>query len=457
MKKIMIYIGVVLAVGMVGLGRLGGVYAADENLPDLYIRAVNPGYKIDGLNNVGEMIEISRKSSDKPISLAGVAVGYTNTSGNHSTLFEFPENSFMTGETILLRLASSPNSELAAVNYTKTLAMKGGIDLTVSGEVVDSVCWTSKDGCYKEFKSTGPTTLVRNLETGEFEHIYDYEASYDPGAYYVEQVKEEEGYGAMPSKCRGLEFSEIMSYYEESKSEQFIELHNSTAEQMRVDGCMIRYKNKDHRLAGVVKADGYLVYYPKDFSLTKNPKNGNLLELVDANGEKLDSLVYPNGQRKGTSYALIGYDGAGKEIWRTTYALTPGGPNNYQEYKTCEEGKVINKATGNCVKVTEIKPKICKDGYYLNILSGRCKKKQTEKEKTCKDGYYLNPETGRCRKIKENNGADYGVQPETYEEKSSFVALYVVIGVVFVGLLYIVYEFRHEIWKLWRKVGRRFH
>ena len=134
MKKIMIYIGVVLAVGMVGLGRLGGVYAADENLPDLYIRAVNPGYKIDGLNNVGEMIEISRKSSDKPISLAGVAVGYTNTSGNHSTLFEFPENSFMTGETILLRLASSPNSELAAVNYTKTLAMKGGIDLTVSGE-----------------------------------------------------------------------------------------------------------------------------------------------------------------------------------------------------------------------------------------------------------------------------------------------------------------------------------
>ena len=107
--------------------------------------------------------------------------------------------------------------------------------------------------------------------------------------------------------------------------------------------------------------------------------------------------------------------------------------------------------------MTEIKPKICKDGYYLNILTGRCKKKQTEKEKTCKDGYYLNPETGRCRKIKENNGADYGVQPETYEEKSSFVALYVVIGVVFVGLLYIVYEFRHEIWKLWRKVGRRSH
>ena len=101
--------------------------------------------------------------------------------------------------------------------------------------------------------------------------------------------------------------------------------------------------------------------------------------------------------------------------------------------------------------------KICKEGYYLNILTGRCNKVKTTKEKTCKEGYELNPETGRCRKIKQNTGANYSLEPENYEEQSSFVALYVVIGVVFVGLLYIVYEFRHEIWKLWRKVGRRSH
>ena len=33
----------------------------------------------------------------------------------------------------------------------------------------------------------------------------------------------------------------------------------------------------------------------------------------------------------------------------------------------------------------------------------------------------------------------------------------VVIGVVLVGLGYLVYEFRHEILKLFRKVFRRFH
>lgn len=442
-----------------GSSWLTKVRAAEINvtIPDLYIRAVNPGYKINGINNVGEMIEIARSGgSDVPISLAGIAVGYTNSSGNYSTLLEFPENSFLTGETIILRLASSPSSELAAVNYSKTLAMKAGIDLRRGDEVVDAVCWTSKSDCYSEFKSTSPTTLVRNLETGEFEHVSDYEPRYEADSYYVEQTKEEEGYGIQARQCKGLEFSEILSYYETVQTEQFIELHNTTAEQMKIDGCAIRYKNKNYKLTGLIKADGYMVYFPRDFRLTKNPKNGNLLELIDTDGQKIDSLTYPNGQRKGTAYALIGYDEKGKKIWRTTYAPTPGEPNNYQEFKTCEAGKVINEATGNCVKVTEAKTKICKEGQYLNILTGRCRKIPTTKEKTCKEGYYLNSETNRCRKIKDNTGADYSLVPESYEEKSSFAALYAVLGVVAVGLGYLVYEFRHEIGRLWRKVCQRF-
>ncbi|MBQ3452993.1 hypothetical protein IJG28_02230 [Candidatus Saccharibacteria bacterium] len=459
MKKIVIYLGAVLMVGVMGSSWLTKVRAAEINvtIPDLYIRAVNPGYKINGINNVGEMIEIARSGgSDVPISLAGIAVGYTNSSGNYSTLLEFPENSFLTGETIILRLASSPSSELAAVNYSKTLAMKAGIDLRRGDEVVDAVCWTSKSDCYSEFKSTSPTTLVRNLETGEFEHVSDYEPRYEADSYYVEQTKEEEGYGIQARQCKGLEFSEILSYYETVQTEQFIELHNTTAEQMKIDGCAIRYKNKNYKLTGLIKADGYMVYFPRDFRLTKNPKNGNLLELIDTDGQKIDSLTYPNGQRKGTAYALIGYDEKGKKIWRTTYAPTPGEPNNYQEFKTCEAGKVINEATGNCVKVTEAKTKICKEGQYLNILTGRCRKIPTTKEKTCKEGYYLNSETNRCRKIKDNTGADYSLVPESYEEKSSFAALYAVLGVVAVGLGYLVYEFRHEIGRLWRKVCQRF-
>ena len=74
----------------------------------------------------------------------------------------------------------------------------------------------------------------------------------------------------------------------------------------------------------------------------------------------------------------------------------------------------------------------------------------------CKEGYRLNEETGRCVKIKENTGADYAVKTEEFEEKSSFVAMYAVLGVVAVGVIYIIYEFRGEILKFWRKVFRRF-
>ena len=432
---------------------------ADENniLPKIYIKAVNPGYKVDGVNNVGEMIEIARtEDSDTPISLAGMAVSYTNSSGNSSLLFEFPEHSFLTGESILLRLASSPGAELANLVYTKTLAMNAGLTLTMNAEVVDEVCWTGKGDCYKAFSSSKPTTLVRNLETGEFEHMLAYEPVYNFENYYVE---EEEISEVVPEvakpQCRGIQFSELLSYYESSKSEQFIELYNSSTGVVNLDGCKVRYKNKKYVLSGVVEPEGYYVYYPTAFSLTRNPTNSNLLEIIDTDEVVVDTLEYLNGQRKGAAYALIGYDEHGGEIWKTTYAPTPGAPNNYQEFKTCENGKVLNQVTGNCVKVTSVSEKICKEGYYLNILTGRCKKSTVASTKTCKEGYYLNPETGRCKKIKENKGADYSLEPESYEESSSFVALYAVLGVLGVGAVYLVWEFREEIKKLWLKIFKK--
>lgn len=458
MKKFGIFLGVICWVVLGFWSQVDHAQAIEtsEKIPEIYIKAINPGYTVDGKSNVGEMIEIARKNADAPISLAGATVGYTNSSGNYTVLVEFPEYSWMTGETLLLRLASSPDSELAAVNYTKTLAFKAALELKIGDEVVDSVCWTGKDGCYKEFRSASPTVLVRNLETGDFEHLVEYEAQYDTESYYVETVKEEDGYGKMVSQCRGLQFSEILSYYESAKTEQFIEFYNPGAEQILLDGCQLRYKNKNYALSGVVAAEGYFVYYPAgEFSLTKNPTNSNSLELIDVTGETVDALAYPNGQRKGTSYALIGYGDEGEEVWKVTYAPTPGGANNYQEFKTCEAGKVINEATGNCVKITSVAEKFCKEGYYLNVLTGRCNKVKIVAEKTCKEGYYLNPETNRCRKIKENDGADYNLAPENYEEQSSFVALYAVLGVVGVGLGYLIYEFRHEIVRLWRKVFRR--
>lgn len=446
MKKFLIFLGIVVGISFCNFNR---VLAINENIPEIFIKAINPGYLVDGKSNVGEMIEISRKNSDKLISLAGITISYTNSSGNNSVLFEFPENSFMSGESILLRLASSPGSELAAVNYTKTLAFKGGITLKRGDEVLDEVCWMGKE-CYREFKSSEPTSLVRDLETGEFKHVLEYNPVYDEKSYYEEEVVEEK----KPSQCRGLIFSEVLSYYENLQSEQFIEIYNSNSEQVLLDGCKIKYKNKFFELKGILSAEGYFVYLPREFSLTKNPTNIGVLELIDTNDEIIDKLEYPNGQRKGTSYALIGYDERGSEIWRTTYKATPGEENSYQEFKSCEAGKVLNEVTGNCVKVTNVTEKVCPDGQYLNILTGRCRKITETTEKTCKEGYYLNPDTGRCKKIKENTGADYSLEPENYEESSSFTAVYAVIGVAILGVGYLIYEFRREIRAIFGKVFR---
>lgn len=456
MKK---FIVMWIMLGMiVNLMLLNGLARAETSgdLPEIYIKAINPGYTIDGKSNVGEMIEIGRRNSDAPISLAGLAVRYTNSSGKDFDLFDFPDNSYMTGELILLRLASSPDGELANVHYGKTLAMNGSLALFRDGKEIDKVCWTGKDECYKSFASAAPSTLVRNLETGEFEHATDYMVSFEADNYKLDEVEENNDESEIkPSQCAKVVITELLSYYETTKAEQFIELYNTGSEQVLLDGCRIKYKNKEYALSGIVKPEEYLVYYPVDFSLTKNPTNENSLEIVDTNGDVIYKMSYPNGQRKGAAYAMIGYDAMGKEIWKVTYAPTPGAGNNYQEFRTCEDGKVINETTGNCVKVTSVMEKICKEGYYLNILTGRCKKVEVTSEKTCKDGYYLNPETGRCRKIVENKSADYGIEPEKFEERSSFVALYTVIGVVVAGGMYLIYEFRHQIGKAWRRVVKR--
>ena len=456
MKKFLVFTKIVLGIILgANILNMNLVYAEENDiLPEIYIKAINPGYTIGGVSNVGEMIEIGRKNSDVSVSLAGLTIGYTNSSGNFAVLMEFPEHSWMTGESILLRLASSPEHELAAVNYTKTLAFKAGRLVIMKGEeIIDSVCWTGKSDCVAEFKSANPTTLLRNSETGIFEHVTDYEPVYKSENYKVES--DDSGYGEAISQCKGLKFSEVLSYYDDSRTEQFVEFYNSSAEQILMTGCQIKYKNKFYSLEGIIKPEGYFARYLTDFSITKNPTNSNVLELVDVDGAIIDKLEYFNGQRKGTSYAFIGYGADGKAIWRTTYAPTPGEPNNYQEFKTCEAGKIINETTGNCVKITTVSEKVCAEGQYLNPLTGRCKKIEVAKAKTCKEGYELNEETGRCRKIKENIGADYSLVKETYEEKTSFVALYAVVGVIAIGLGYVIYEFRREIWRLFRKVFRR--
>ncbi|MBQ6510540.1 hypothetical protein IJI94_01060 [Candidatus Saccharibacteria bacterium] len=440
------------------LALVHGKALATDAEPKIIINAINPGYTVDGRSNVGEFIEL-RKLGDEDFLLTGFSIKYTNSSGTKSTVFEFPDDSKMTGETLLLRLASAPDAELADATYTKTLAFSAGpLELAKSDEVVDSLCWTGKDDCYTKFTSANPTSLVRNLEDDTFYHDADYEPLFDknkPSLVLKETVDE-----MVTPKCRSLEFSEILSYFETSKSEQFVEIYNRGDEQVLLDGCSLRYKNKTYPLNGILKAGGYLARYATDFTLTKNPTSENKLEIIDTDGVVVDTLVFYNGQKRGVAFAQFGYGADGKEQWKQTYAPTPGEANNFQEFQSCPEGKVLNKETGNCVKATTLSMlKECPAGQYRNPLSGRCKSYNTSSNSTakpCPEGYERNPETGRCRKVVNNSGADYELSVDEYKQETSFIALWAILGVVVAGLLYIAFQFRAEIKKLGLKILKIF-
>lgn len=470
----------------------------------LIIKAINPGYTVDGVRDVGEFIELQNVSTDNSLSLAGYSLHYINSSGKSTTLLYFSEGSTMVGEFLLFRLARTADSALAEATYTTTLAMSNGrLELQYNGEVVDQVCWSKDETCSAVFDSKQPTTLVRDLSTGSFQHVETYETHFvvdrptlklpDPGESPEvpetpagpsssdnpssdtadrDQTSSDQAPSSPPAaqpQCQGLEFSEIFTYYADSPDEQFIELYNPTDSTIKLNGCSLRYKKKSYALSGEIAADGYYAFYPvksnPSFTLTKNPSSSNTVELIDVNDAVVDALIYIHGQKKSTSYAKF-YENDGSELWSITYAVTPRLANNYQEFRTCPAGKIINPVTGNCIKVTmggstSSAVMECPEGKYRNPLTGRCKniESSTSTElKPCAEGYERNPETNRCRKIKsENTGADYALVPTTYSDDKTFTALGVVLAIVAAGVTYIILQFRHEIARMLRKLRQRFH
>ncbi|MBR3256888.1 lamin tail domain-containing protein [Candidatus Saccharibacteria bacterium] len=428
------------------------------------IKSYNPGY-----SNQGEFVELL-KLSKNDISLAGLQVIYVTSSGKEYLVHEFSQGSEMVGESLLMRLASSNEvqevedfHEVADLTYTRNMSQsKGRIKLVFEENIVDTVCWgLEDDDCFPAFKSSKPTTLVRDLSAEEvedsFKHIENYVPSYDrekPGLKIIEVPEE-----IVEPRCRTIEFSEILTYFENSNTEQFIEIFNRSEEKVELSRCFLRYKNKNYALSGEIGANGFLVFYnvPEwGLSLTKNPTSSNTLEIIDADGEVVDKLVYSSGQRKGVSLAMIGFKADGSENWAQTYNVTPGRENIYQQYKTCPIGKVINLETGNCVNETSLVTTLaeCPEGKYRNPLTGRCKSYATTASaelKPCAEGYERNPETGRCRKIVKNDGASYELKPETFEEKSEFVAIWSIVAVIAVGVMYILFQYREEIAGAFRK------
>ena len=108
---------------------------------------------------------------------------------------------------------------------------------------------------------------------------------------------------------------------------------------------------------------------------------------------------------------------------------------------TCKDGYEYVESAGKCYKA-------CSEGQVRSPETNRCKKAEakTSELKECQDGYERNPETNRCRKIKDNTGADYGIEvPNTGGGGSSFVAGGVIIALLTAVVAFIAFQYRLEI------------
>ena len=430
-----------------------------EILPNVLIKSYNPGYSDPYVGEFFELVKLSKSS----ILLADLSVIYETSTGSEYLVYEFTESHEMVGESLLLRLASSKEvtevedaSKVTDATYTRNMSQSAGrIKLKYRDDVIDSLCWGLKEtGCYNAFNSKKPTTLMREVDTeeiGDFAHVAEYAPTFNadaPGLRINEPVEE-----IIEPKCREIKFSEILTYYENASTEQFVEIYNRGEEGVNIDGCFLKYKNNNYALFGSVASHGFAVFRPIadwQMSLTKNPVSFNKMDIIDTDGETVDSLIFYSGQRRGLSLAEFGHRADGSEKWEQTYNPTPGTDNVYQQFKTCPVGKVVNLETGNCVNETVVITTLaaCPEGKYRNPLTGRCKSYATTAStelKPCAEGYERNPDTNRCRKIVTNTGADYPVVTGIYEDKKEFASVWTIATVVVAGIGYIVFQYKDEL------------
>jgi hypothetical protein len=388
----------------------------------------------------------------------------------------------------VLGFAKSPQyADFAESPYTYNFGSSGmastagKVQINRGDYIIYDICWGKLECNHPNPKFA--TKQAENLSLVRCEEE-QCESDFIQSAYYPEIVESITVKLPPPeeiSTCEGLIISEIFSYYVESAPEQFIELYNTSHETINLSGCNIVYKNKNYPLSGELSPGNYYVYQNPDLVLTKDPTSYNLYALKYASGDIFYEVVLPHGQKKGTSYSIF-HPGSIEEQWLRTYIVTPGQDNIYQEFQTCEPGKVINPDTGNCIKEEVDEEVVCPEGKYLNLLTGRCKTIPVTKTTTCKEGYYLNPETGRCKKTQEETSSEcpegyernpetnrcrkirqeiddtYAVtdiKPEEYSNPKIFIATGVIISLAVLGLVYIIYQYRKEIKQFILKVCRR--
>ena len=365
--------------------------------------------------NGKEFIEIYNSAADDiEILNMNVKVFNSTVSGTAqpTQTFEFAEGYIEAGSFILIKQDGLEN-DIPGTSLTKNAdkaygitnniittsgsTTGGRIDLTIDNETA-SVCW-----------GTWANSILSTIYCNYTVTVADRTVAVTP-LCIDDCLDNTVGFGGYhkkfyPQYCEYLQLSEI------SVGEQWIEIYNKSnvfITSSNLETCVIEIPNPDNNnpyqryflsQVGDIGPSEYSVIemsITRTFTKANEKKNGRLIVIRDSAGTY--SSVYYHPQKADTSLALIDNE------WKITYHVTRGEENIYQQWQTCEAGKIINEKTGNCIKEPE-PPADCAEGYFRNPESGRCKKIAVKEPLSeCAVGYFRNPLTNRCKKIAVNEG-----------------------------------------------------
>lgn len=198
------------------------------------------------------------------------------------------------------------------------------------------------------------------------------------------------------NECSGIVIAEVAA----NTSEQFIELYNTNAEPVGLEGCQVmtnRSSTKAHVFdeGVIIEEHSYMTVVVSETDLLLTKTTSGVVYVLSSDGAiEVDSVEYSN-LAKETSWSKF------DDKWQQTYVITPGAGNVYEKYPPCEEGYWRNEETGRCNKIVE--PTVladCGEGRERNPETGRCRNIPAASVLTpCREGQYRSEETNRCRSI----------------------------------------------------------
>lgn len=195
-----------------------------------------------------------------------------------------------------------------------------------------------------------------------------------------------------PPNCQGAALSEIMPNSTGTDAgHEFIELHNTTGEEVALTGCSLRtsYNDEEFIFGDVsLQPDEYRAFYDQETGLILPNSAGGTVWLLSASSE-LQLTAYPADMADDVAWAQA--DGS----WTQTFSATPNAANIRIITQPCPTGQERNPETNRCILIP--KPDSPQSGSVPTTPAATATAASTAT--ACKAGQERNPTTNRCRNI----------------------------------------------------------